>query len=240
MGSRAVLLSCVVFVAAAAVASDRPDTLQPVPTGSAPAATAEEAAARRAWRIDSLLRDLRTEYADLGEVVSLTPDERDTLLRLVAAYRVQSMEAEIAHATDGRAGKRALRRLEAQHQSDRIRLLGEERDARVAEFEETLPVRMETRLVAELLADTPWPLSQEQSRRLTGAAIKAFDQQGDAGSSRSGAVNPDALTQEVEASLGKDYVILLQVARAVLNGEQYAHYAKYMEQRAHYPGDRIP
>ena len=73
-----------------------------------------------------------------------------------------------------------------------------------------------------------------------GAAIKAFDQQPDPGLPRSGAENPDTLTQQIEASLGKDYAILLQVARAVLSDEQYAHYATYMGQRAHYPGDTIP
>jgi hypothetical protein len=197
----------------------------------------KEVSAKRARRIESLIPRLRTEYADLGEVVNLTAAERDALLLLIAANRVQAIEIEMANVADGVAGQRALDQLEKQRHSQFVRLLGEERSALVAAFQETLPIRMETRLVAQLLQHTPWPLSQEKSRRLTEAAIEAFKREPDPGARRDGTENSDAVTRKVLARLGQEYATLLGVARAVLSAEQYACYTKFLEQRDLYPAD---
>ncbi len=185
------------------------------------------------------MRNLQRDYVDLGEVAGLTDAERDTVLLLIAAYRVDDMEVELAHPADGLAAMRESELREKQRRADLVRLLGAERTARVLNFETTVPIRMETRLAADVLADSAWPMTAEQSRRLTAAAIEAFERQSAPGVARSGAENPDALQQEDLARLDQDRATLLRVARGVLNAEQFAYYEDFMQQREIFRGDVI-
>jgi hypothetical protein len=210
-----------------------------VPTGTSHPATPEEAEARRIRHIETIVRNLRRDYVDLGEVAGLTEVERDTVLLLIASYRVDDMEIELANAADGLAGVHERDLREKQRRADLVGLLGAERAARVLAFERTVPVRMETRLVADSLADTPWPMTPEQSRRLTAAAIAAMERQAPSAVARSGAENRDAVQQEDLARFDQTNATLLQVARGVLNAEQFAYYESFMQAREIYRGDVI-
>jgi hypothetical protein len=208
------------------------------PTGTSRPPAPEAAAARRDRLVASFVRNMRRNYADLGEAAGLTNAEQDSVLTLLATYQVKSMDAEMAHATDGIAGKLALDLLENQRRSELVRLLGEQRAACVLAFEETVPVRMETRLLASVLSETPWPLTSAQSRQFTDLAIRALSRQS-APAVRDGAENRDAVAQADLAQLDRVNTTLLEVARGILSAEQYACYAKFMDQRDVFRGDLV-
>jgi hypothetical protein len=199
----------------------------------------EDEHARRTRKIEFMARNLRGDYGDLAETVGLTPDERDAVLLVLATYRVESMETELANATDGVAGAQALEFLDEQRRSDLTRLLGAEREARLLAFEETVPVRMEMRLVGEMLEEAGKPMSADQSRRLITAALRAYERKGFADPPLSGAENAEAIAQEAQAHLDQERATLLRVAQGILTAEQYVYYARFMEERDIFRGDIV-
>jgi hypothetical protein len=188
-----------------------------------PALTDEQAMRARA----SMGEINRVLYADLSAELDLSTDEEEAVQRLLLEFQMQTLSLDAVQSISDAATYRDLKqRLE----TDVEALLGATRAMQFVEFQRSIDVRHQVADMDRELRDGDLPLSDEQRKAMTRAAIAggAFVTDREL----SGGESQEAYSQELMAHLMLRDQRLVEVAREILNPNQFQRYRAYIEGRS--------
>jgi hypothetical protein len=136
----------------------------------------------RAAQIAYLRLEMEQKYPDLAEALNLRPDEADQFLDLLATQALSEREHEIKINDDGKVSDQTVvsRRQASEERrrvadAERVALLGEAKLLEWNQYEKSLGARAQVRELQMLLAESNFPLRDDQFGPLV-AALAAEQQ----------------------------------------------------------------
>jgi hypothetical protein len=186
-----------------------------------------ESEAGRKYMRTQMRGSIRRLYEDVGRDLSLSKEQADKLVDLIADQQSRPLAQGRPMPTDRASALQALRDMQAQNNKEIAALIGDAKMAELKEYQQTLPQRSQVDTVGQQLSAAGLPLSVDQRGDLVSAMV-AEAKANPRPTPVPGMAPEDVQKQMNEWQDGYDKSVS-ERAKQVLSSEQYERYHDYEE-----------